>query len=110
MRIEPFLHRVLVKPDDLEETDPTFKAIKAAGLQIPESIKEKERYAITTGIVLEVGKTCFKDYGGDPSWLKKGERVIYAKYGGKEIPDPNHKDKKLALLSDEDIVGVYRDE
>ena len=82
-RIVPFLHRVLVKPDKIEDVDPTYRAVRAAGLMVAESTRKQEQNAVSVGTVLAVGPTCFLDYHGQPADLKIGDRVIFARYGGK---------------------------
>lgn len=101
--IKPFLHRVLLKLDDISDSDPTFKAVKAAGLAVPESILDKERNAVVWGTVIDVGPTAFKDYHGEPSWIKNGDRVVIAKYSGKQL---EYNKIKYTVVNDEDIVLV----
>lgn len=109
-RIVPFLHRILVKPDKIEDVDPTYRAVKAAGLMIAESERKREQNAVSVGTVLAVGSTCFLDYHGQPADLKVGDRVIFARYSGKDVPDPKDETETIKLLNDEDILGVYRDD
>lgn len=101
--IKPFLHRVLLKLEDISDSDPTFKAVKAAGLAVPEHILDKERNAVVWGTVVAVGETAFKDYHGDPSWIKVGSRVVIAKYSGKHV---EYQGEKYTVVNDEDIVLV----
>lgn len=101
--ITPFLHRVLLKLDDVSDSDPTFKAVKAAGLAIPDHILDREKHAVVWGTVVAVGPTAFKDYQGDPSWLKVGSRVVIAKYSGKVV---DYKGEKFTVVNDEDVILV----
>lgn len=103
MKIKPFLHRILLKMDGIEEVDETFKAIKAAGLVIPEKSKQQEQHAVCWGTVLEVGPTSFKEFGGTPSDLKIGDRVVIAKYAGKIIKVGS---EEYTVVNDDDIVAV----
>lgn len=105
--LKPFLHRVLLKMEDVEEVDETFKAVRAAGLAIPEMAKEKEQNAVVWGTVVSVGPTAFNDYGGDPSWLKAGDKVVIAKYSGKQITVGK---EKFTVVNDEDVVAVLEGE
>ena len=109
-RIVPFLHRVLVKPDKIEDVDPTYRAVRAAGLMVAESTRKQEQNAVSVGTVLAVGPTCFLDYHGQPADLKIGDRVIFARYGGKDVPDPENEEENVKLLQDEDILGVIKDD
>lgn len=107
MNIVPVLHRILVKPDTLEEVDPVFAAAKKAGLHFDFSEKEREQAAIDTGIVHGFGDTVFKDYNTDNP-LKVGDRVVYAKYGGKAVVHPITK-VKYVILNDEDVIAIFKE-
>lgn len=104
MVIKPILHRILVKPDVLEEVDEVFKKAKAAGLAFDFTEREREQAAIDTGVVIDMGNTVFKDFGTDNP-LKVGDRVVYARYGGKAITHPQTKVKYVAL-NDEDVIAI----
>lgn len=108
MQIKPILHRILVKPDVLEEVDELFRRAKAAGLAFDFTEREREQAAIDTGVVLDFGPTAFKDFGATNP-LQIGDRVVYAKYGGKAIVDPTTKTKYVAL-NDEDIIAIITTE
>ena len=100
MKINPILHRVLVKPDKLEE--------KTAGGIIIQYDKREEA-AVEKGVVVLVGSTAYKEFGttAEEQGIVPGARVSYAKYAGKTMMDG---DTKYILLNDEDIVGVLENE
>jgi co-chaperonin GroES (HSP10) len=103
--IKPILHRILVKPDVLEEIDDTFRRAKAAGIYIGFATeREREQAAIDTGTVVSFGATAFKDFGAENP-LVEGAKVVYAKYGGKAVVDPSTK-IKYVVLNDEDIIAI----
>jgi co-chaperonin GroES (HSP10) len=108
MKIVPILHRILVKPDKLEDIDDTVARAKAAGLLIESNEYEREQAAIDTGTVIAMGATVFKDFGADNP-LRIGDRVVFAKYGGKAIFDPDSKIKYVAL-NDEDVIAIVTKE
>lgn len=99
-------HRVLVKPDNLEEFDPVYKSAKQAGIVLTDSSDRQERTAVDTGVVIQVGPTAFDVYGGKENWCKVGDRISYARYGGKFVTDPDSKEQWL-VLNDEDVVMVW---
>ena len=104
--LRPLGPRIIVRPDKIEDTDPTRKAVKKAGLAIPEHSKEKkiEQQAMTRGTVLAIGSTAFHAPVGDgTAWVKVGDRVSYAKYAGASIQDPENEEW-LLLLNDEDLL------
>jgi co-chaperonin GroES (HSP10) len=105
MAIKPILHRILVKPDDVFETDAVYRRAKEAGIDVGFATeKEREQAAIDTGTVILYGPTAFRDFGADNP-LSPGVKVIYAKYGGKAVVDPSTKEKYV-VLNDEDIIAV----
>lgn len=103
--LKPLGARVIVKPDDIEETDPTFRAAKQAGIHIPRELDamKREQQAVVKGTVVSIGELAFHaPVGNGIPWVKTGDRVYYAKYAGKEVVDPE-TDEKLLLLNDEDL-------
>lgn len=104
--IEPCGHRVLIKPESLEDVDPDIKRAKALGFDMSAVTNNKrEQEAVTYGRVLKVGPTAWthESLGGKP-WAKVGDRVIFAKFSGKLIKLPNQDE--FLVLNDEDIVAV----
>lgn len=97
----PCGHRVVVKQDNIEDTDSTYARAKRAGIVMVEN--EREKASVDTGTVVAVGPTAFKDFGGEP-WCKEGDRIAFAKYSGKTITEG---DTDFIVLNDEDVVYVY---
>src|SRR5690349_20392907 len=91
--VKPLGDRVLVKP--LEE-----KEAKKGGIIIPDTAKEKPQegrvVALGTGKRDEEGKKL-------PFEVKKGDRVMYSKYGGTEIKLDG---EDFLILKEDDILGV----
>ncbi len=100
MKVNPVLHRVLVKPDKLEEKT-------SSGIII--QYDKREEAAVEKGTVVDVGVTAYKEFGTSAEELGviPGARVTFAKYAGKVIMDG---DIKYLVLNDEDIVGVLENE
>ena len=100
MKINPVLHRILVKPDDLEDKTQSGIIIK---------YDKREEAAVEKGTVVLVGSTAYKEFGStaEEQGIKVGSRVTFAKYAGKTIKDG---DIRYLILNDEDIVGVLEDE
>jgi len=101
MRIEPAGHRVIVKPDPLEE-------VSAGGIVLAhgEDKKRKEQ-AQHTGILVAIGPNAWKAYDEGIPWAQLGERVYFAKYGGFLIEEDGIQ---YRLLNDEDITAIIREE
>lgn len=100
MRIKPVLHRVLVKPDKLEEKT-------SSGIII--QYDKREEAAVEKGTVVLVGSTAYREFGttAEDQGVIPDARVSFAKYAGKTMMDG---DTKYILLNDEDIVGVLENE
>jgi chaperonin GroES len=91
--IKPLEDRILVRPDEGDETLPS-------GLVIPDTAKEKPQ----EGTVLAVGPGKRSDTGDlIPVDVKEGDRVIYSKYGGTEITVDG---EDLLILSARDVLAV----
>jgi len=106
--ITPCGHRILIRVKDITEYDPVYKKAKEAGLALADTHEDHQRKQVgmDKGEVVSIGTTAFKDFGGDP-WCKIGDTVLFAKYAGKIVDDPEDN-KKYIVLNDEDIVCVLR--
>lgn len=80
--------RVLIKPDPKKDKT-------ESGLYIPERAQENS----TTGTVIEVGPGT-KNYEMS---VKKGDRVMFGKYGGTELQVEN---ETMYLLNETEITGI----
>lgn len=103
MNVIPCGHRIVVKPEKLHDIDPTFRSASNAGIFIPEMAKRQEQAAVDKGIVVAIGPTAFKDFGGE-AWCKVGDKIAFAKYGGKFVDDDT------LILNDEDVCAVLKEE
>ena len=75
MKIKPLDDRVLVLPTEAEEKT-------ASGIYLPEAAKEKPMH----GKIIAVGDGKLNDDGSRTALtVKKGDTVLYGKYGGTEI-------------------------
>lgn len=109
MAIKPVLHRIIVKQDVLEDKDPHFAKAKAAGIITDFRERDREQAAIDTGTVLAIGETAFLDFKVSSVPIKVGDTVVYARYAGKVITDPEDNQKYVAL-NDEDVVAIITTE
>ena len=93
LKLRPLGDRVLVEPIEREE-------ITASGIYVPETAKERPQ----EGVVVAVGPGRKDDDGKVvPMDVKKGDRVLYAKYGGTEV---KLEDKKYLILKETDILAI----
>ena len=88
----PLGDRVLVKPAEREEQT-------KSGIFLPDTAQEKPQ----EGTIIEVGPGRVTDDGKRiPMDLKKGDMVLYAKYGGTEIKEDC---EEYLLLTERDILA-----
>jgi chaperonin GroES len=93
VKVAPLGDRVLVRPNDKEES-------RKSGLIIPETAKEKPQY----GTVVATGKGKMTDEGKViPMDVKKGDKILYGKYSGTEI---KIDDVEYLIMHQEDILGI----
>ena len=100
--IKILLHHILVKLDDATEADQDLKRAKAAGIIL--ELDKREQAAVEYGTVVKIGPTAFKDLGGDPTILKEGDRISFARYSGKSMKDSDGTE--YLLLNDQDVLVV----
>ncbi|HKK83125.1 MAG TPA: co-chaperone GroES [Atribacterota bacterium] len=96
-KIQPLGDRILVKPVVEEEKT-------KGGIVLPDTVsKEKPQ----VGEVLAVGPGRTNDDGKTfPMQVKKGDKVVYAKYSGTDLKDENDED--YLLLSEKDILAIMK--
>jgi chaperonin GroES len=96
MKLHPLDDRIVVRPNESEETT-------ASGLVIPDTAKEKPQQ----GEVLAVGPGRRTENSGDlvPLDVKVGDTVIYSKYGGTEVKVGGDE---YLILSARDLLAILK--
>ena len=97
MNIQPIDERVLIKPLESEER-------KFGSLYIPDTAKEKPQL----GEVVAVGDDVTRENETRKKLselVRKGDKVVYAKYGGTEIKIEN---QEYLIVSRNDILAVVK--
>ena len=95
IKIQPLGKRVLLKPDEVEETT-------TGGLVLPPSASEEQKSE--TGVIVKLGKG--KEKGKDIVFeVSIGDRVYFKKYSPDEVEIDN---EKYFLLNIEDILAVIK--
>lgn len=93
VNLKPLDDRVVVEPMDAEE-------VTAGGIVLPDTAKEKPQQgkviAVGPGRVLDTGERA------KPA-VKKGDVVVYAKYGGTEIEVDG---KEYKILRESDVLAI----
>jgi chaperonin GroES len=90
MQIKPFEDRVLIEPEEVEESK------SKSGIILPDTAKEKPR----RGKVVEVGTD--EELAEK---IKVGDTVVYAKFSGDEI---ELEEKRYLIISRSDILAIIR--
>jgi chaperonin GroES len=93
MKIRPLQDRILVKRIEEEETT-------AGGIIIPDTAKEKP----SEGKVVAVGNGKIGDDGKlQPLDVKKGDKVLFSKYGGTEV---DIEGGEHLIIRQDDVLGI----
>ena len=94
--IEALGNRVIIKPDSIEE-------VTAGGIVIAqtETYRREEKAATSTGVVVDFGEAAWLDpiMGGEP-WVEINDRVVYARYAGKHVIDPDDGEEYVVINDD----------
>ena len=90
--IKPLGERIVVK---VKEKDMTT----ASGIVLPDTAKEKPQ----EGEVVAVGKGKWENGQLVPMEVKKGDRVLFAKYSGNEV---KVDDEEYLIIRQSDILAV----
>jgi chaperonin GroES len=95
--LKPLGDRVLIKPILEEEKS-------KGGILLPDTVsKEKPQ----VGEVLAIGPGATNKEGKIiPMTVKKGDKVVYAKYSGTDIKGDNDED--YLILSEKDILAIVK--
>jgi chaperonin GroES len=95
--IKPLGDRVLVRPLNEEERNGKTKS----GIIIPDTV-DKERGE--QGEVVAVGPGKYDDGQLVPMSVKKGQRIIFSKYGPDEVKIDG---KEYFIISESNILAIY---
>ena len=95
-KLRPLGDRVVIKPTPREE-------MTKSGIVIPDTVKEKPQ----EGSILAVGPGRILDDGKrEQIDVKKGNKVLYAKYAGTEFKVDQ---EDLLIVSQKDILAIVED-
>jgi len=93
MKLNPLDDRIVVEPMEAEEKT-------AGGIVLPDTAKEKPQ----KGKVLAVGPGKLLDDGSRAQpVVKKGDVILYAKYGGTEV---KVEGKELLIMRESDVLAI----
>jgi chaperonin GroES len=93
MKVRPLHDKILVKRIDVPQTT-------KGGIVIPDTVKEKPQegkvIAVGKGRIMEDGKVM-------PLEVKKGDKILFSKYGGTEI---NIEGEEYLILDENDVLAI----
>ena len=102
MKINPVEYKVLIKPDRVKDQS-------AGGLFLPDSVRDRQQYAVDRGVVMGHGEGFFADIPGPAP--KVGDKVIFNRYAGSLITIENKDGKREdhRLINDKDICAIIEE-
>jgi len=95
--IKPTGGHILVLPDPVEEKT-------AGGIILPDTIRDKEQAAATSGILIDVGPAAWLDIDDGQPWAYIGDHVSYARYAGVVLTGKDGI--AYTLLNDNDLLAI----
>lgn len=99
--LRPIDYNVIVLPDDVEERT-------KGGVFLPEEVRERDRYATRTGVLVEISPAAFvnADWPEGAALPAIGERVVFTKYSGAvhEVDGKSYR-----IMKDKDVLAVCDD-
>ena len=111
MTVKAVLHRLVVKPVELEVYDEVDAKLKELGFLKANTEESKyHKTQIDQGYVIDVGPTAFLDYVKRHNLdvpVKVGTLVTYARHSGKNVRDG---EDEVVILNDEDILCLHQED
>jgi len=102
--LEPVGHRVLIQVKVEEETKSGIIIAREARLA---------KVSTEHGTVLAIGPEAWKVHnkaaGTEKPWVHVGDRVVFSKYGGRFVIDPD-TDEEYMIINDDDILAKIKEE
>lgn len=103
--IIPVTHKIILRPDALDEADEDRKRALKLGLALPE-VDKRTAASVDRGTVVMIGPTAFRDFGCECP-LAPGMRISYARHSGKWVTDLDSTE--YVAINDEDVVGIFKE-
>jgi len=91
---------ILVLPDKVKEKT-------SGGIFVPVTVRDKEQAAATSGRVISIGTSAWKDLDNGEPWAMVSERVSYARYAG--VVMKGNDDVDYVLINDNDVLAILLD-
>lgn len=113
MKGEPAGHRLLVKVAKIEETDEAYKKAASIGFDLSGTKEyQREQHGSTRATVLQIGHSAWRAYDSNwdqwKPWCKVGDDILFGRFSGKTVLDPDTQEK-LLVINDDDVIYVFGD-
>ena len=97
-------YRLIVKPDNVK----TSHEVKGTDIKLAIAVDEKlYKATMSVGTVIDIGPLAWIDYNKNAvlkkPWVKIGDKILYSRYGGKLIQDPD-TEEDFIILDDGDVL------
>lgn len=100
--ITPLEYKCLVRPSEIE-VDPAIARARAAGLQLPPDVIERELIAQVVATLVAKGGNAFEDWK-DARLPAGGDRVLIGKYTGQPLKGADGVEYRM--VNDKDIGAL----
>lgn len=94
--IVPAGHRVLIKPEIVEEKT-------QGGIILAATTKDRDQQATMRGTVVSVGINAWKAFDDGQPWANVGDQVVFRKYAGEVVKDG---EIEYRVVNDEDVLCI----
>ena len=101
--IIPDNYRLLIKQDVFDEKDEVYLSAKRAGLEIVHDKMVRAQESVDSGVVMSLGPMV------DKTSATVGDKIVYAKFAGKKVEDPQDKDTTYVIINDDDICAIIKE-
>ena len=102
--LEPAGFKLLIKPFEVEK-------VSAGGIVLTSNAYQEKLEAAgrAEGIVHKVGRTAYRAYDDGTPWVTEGDHIIFSKYSGQFITDPN-TEEEFIIIRDDDVIAIVRED
>lgn len=97
---KPAGHRVIVKPDPIEE-------VSKQGIILATGNKDRQQDSQVSGELVAVGPNAWKAFDDGQAWAKTGDRVMFASYAGYSL---KINGEMYRIMNDEDVTAIISEQ
>lgn len=98
--------RLLVKPLNVDDLDPTYKRAKSAGIVLTDKDERTIEAHAEKGVLLQIGPKASEEY---MEGAKVGDVIGFTKFGGKFVKENEDDQEKFLIINDEDVICIFKE-